>query len=245
MVAPGPEGWCSTLSILGVGLVLGLKHALDADHVAAVCTMVSERRGLWSGPLIGALWGVGHSLALLGAGVAVIVLQLHIGARLAATLELGVALMLIGLGANALWKVARGARVHVHVHEHGRRAHVHLHVHGRSLEHDPLSHHALRLGVRPLLVGMMHGLAGSAALMLVVLSTITSTPLALAYLAVFGIGSIGGMVAMSALIGLPLQLTAGRFARAHVTARMLAGALSLGLGILMAYEIGVAGRLLS
>ncbi len=231
--------WVSIGSVMVLGLVLGLKHALDADHVAAVATIVSERRNLLSSSLVGALWGVGHTLSLLIAGVAVIVLHVQIGARLALALEFGVAVMLIGLGANALRAVARGGRVHLHVHEHGGRLHWHPHTH--EPEGALPSHH--RIGVRPLLIGMVHGLAGSAALMLLVLSSIPSPLIGFAYIGVFGIGSIGGMLAMSVLVSLPAQLTAARFTRAHLAVRTLAALFSLGLGLSMAYRIGVVDRL--
>jgi sulfite exporter TauE/SafE len=231
--------WISIGSLMVLGLVLGLKHALDADHVAAVATIVSERRSWLSSSLVGALWGVGHTLSLLIAGVAVIVLHIQVGARLALALEFGVAVMLIGLGANALRAVARGGRVHLHVHEHDGRSHWHPHAH--ESEAALTSHH--RIGVRPLLVGMMHGFAGSAAVMLLVLASIPSPLIGFAYIGVFGIGSIGGMLVMSALVSLPARLTAARFARAHVAVRTLAALFSLGLGLSMAYQIGVVDGL--
>lgn len=240
----GMTGFWSTVSLLGVGLVFGLKHALDADHLAAVSTIVSERKSVRSASLIGVLWGIGHTISLLVAGMAVIVLHVEIGARTAQVLELGVAIMLIGLGTNTLRKLVRGARVHVHVHQHGQRAHIHVHVHDGSPEPSPHTHHGLQLGARPLLVGMVHGLAGSAGLMLLVLSTIPSPVLAFAYIVVFGLGSIGGMLFMSALLGLPAQLTAERFVRLNLAVRTAAGAFSVALGILMVYQIGIAGRLL-
>ncbi len=233
----------STMSLLGVGLLFGLRHALEADHLAAVSTIVSERKSLWSASLVGALWGLGHTIALLVAGVAVILLHVAISEHTARVLELGVALMLIGLGVNALRKLARGAQLHVHAHEHGGRVHVHPHLHDGSPEPMPETHHGFRLSARPLLVGMVHGLAGSAALMLVVLSTIPSPLVGFAYIAVFGLGSIGGMLGMSALVSLPVHLTANYFTRAHVTVRALAGVFSLGLGLFMAYEIGFVNGL--
>ena len=238
-----PKHLFSVASVLGVGLVFGLKHALDADHVAAVSTIVSERKSVLSSALVGAVWGVGHTLSLLVAGVAVIALHVQIGERMASALEFGVAIMLIVLGANALRRLIRGGRMHVHVHRHGDRAHVHPHAHERILEAAPHTHHAVRFGTRPFIVGMVHGLAGSATLMLLVLSTIPSAALAFAYIAVFGLGSIGGMCLMSALVSLPAQLTTERFAGANLAVRTLAGVFSVGLGMLMAYQIGIVDRL--
>lgn len=230
--------------ILGIGLVLGLKHALDADHLAAVSTIVSESRSLAKSAVIGALWGLGHTIALLVAGVAMLLLHVQIGARVQLALEFCVALMLIGLGANALGKLARGGHLHLHAHEHHGYVHIHPHLHDAAPAPTAHAHHGLQPGLRPLLVGMVHGLAGSAAVMLLVLSTLPSRLLGLVYIAAFGIGSIGGMLFMSTVIALPAWLTATRFRRVHVAVRTAAGVLSLGIGLFMAYEIGIVGGLL-
>jgi hypothetical protein len=233
----------TTISVVAFGFVLGLKHAIEADHLAAVSTIVSERKSLLSSMLVGGLWGIGHTISLFIAGILVIVLHVEIGARTALFLEFCVGLMLVALGANALGKLARGGHLHFHVHQHGGRAHVHPHIHDRELETDTHTHHGFRPGMRPLLVGMVHGLAGSAALMLLILSTLSSPLVGLAYIAVFGIGSIGGMMLMSALVSLPLYLTASRFTRVNLAMRALAGLFSLSFGLFMIYEIGVAGSL--
>lgn len=228
----------SNASILAFGFVLGLKHAIEADHLAAVSTIVSERKTLLSSTLVGGLWGVGHTISLLVAGVAVILLHLQIGERMALALEFGVGLMLIVLGLNTFRKLARGGHLHFHQHQHGGRRHAHPHLHGDAPENDFHSHHGFHLSARPIIVGMIHGLAGSAALMLLLLTTISSPLIGLIYIAVFGLGSIGGMMIMSALVGLPVYLTAQRFRRANLALRGLAGLFSLGMGLFMVYEIG-------
>jgi high-affinity nickel-transport protein len=128
------------------------------------------------------------------------------------------------------------------VHRHGAHSHLHAHAHTDASEPDPRSHH--RIGVRPLMIGMVHGLAGSAALMLLILSTIPAPAVGFAYIAAFGIGSIGGMLGVSALMSLPIHLTAHRFARAQVAVRTAAALFSLVFGIAMAYQIGVDDGLL-
>ena len=228
----------SNASILAFGFVLGLKHAIEADHLAAVSTIVSERKTLLSSTLVGGLWGVGHTISLLVAGVAVILLHLQIGERMALAREFGVGLMLIALGLNTFSKLLRGGHIHFHQHQHGGRRHAHPHLHGDAPDNDLHSHHGFRLSARPIIVGMVHGLAGSAALMLLLLTTISSPLIGLMYIAVFGLGSIGGMMIMSALVGLPVYLTAQRFRRANLAVRGLAGLFSLGMGLLMVYEIG-------
>jgi sulfite exporter TauE/SafE len=228
----------SAAPVLAFGFVLGLKHAVEADHLAAVSTIVSERKSLWASSLVGGLWGLGHTLSLLVAGVVVILFHFRVGERTERVLEFAVGLMLIALGANALRRLARGGRLHLHTHRHGGRKHIHPHIHDSEPDPDPHTHHGLRLGPRPLLVGMVHGLAGSAALTLLVLSTISSPVVGLIYLVVFGVGSAGGMMLMSALFGLPVYLTAARFTRAHLAVRALAGLFSLCLGLFTVYQIG-------
>ncbi|MFL6285769.1 MAG: urease accessory protein [Pyrinomonadaceae bacterium] len=228
----------SAAPVLAFGFVLGLKHAVEADHLAAVSAIVSERKSLWASSLVGGLWGLGHTLALLVAGVVVILFHFRVGERIERALEFAVGLMLIALGANALRRLARGGRLHLHTHRHGGRNHIHPHIHDSAPEPDPHTHHGLRLGPRPLLVGMVHGLAGSAALTLLVLSTISSPVVGLLYLVIFGVGSAGGMMLMSALFGLPVYLTAARFTRAHLAVRGLAGLFSLCLGLFTVYRIG-------
>ena len=233
-----------TATVLGLGFLLGVRHAVEADHLAAVSTIVSERKTLLSSSLVGGLWGLGHTLSLFVAGVAVILLQVRIDGRMALLFEFGVALMLVALGANALRKLARGGHIHFHQHRHGGRLHAHPHVHDAAPETDPHTHHGLRLGARPLLIGMVHGLAGSAGLMLLVLATISSPALGLLYIGVFGFGSIGGMMLMSVLVGLPLYLTARRFTRANFLVRALAGLFSLSMGLWMVYRVGFLEGLL-
>ncbi len=230
-----------TISILGLGFILGLKHALDADHLVAVSTIVSERKGFWSGSLVGALWGVGHTASLLAVGLLVIAFHFNIPERMAMGMEFAVALMLVGLGAQVLWKVHRGAVFHVHAHEHDHRLHIHPHLHevtsDASQDGPGEGHHDRQVGKKPVLVGMVHGMAGSAALMLIVLSTISSRPLALLYIGVFGVGSIGGMLLMSTLIGLPFRFTA-QHQRLNTIVRTTAGVVSLCFGLFLAYRIG-------
>ena len=229
-------------ALLGFGFLLGLRHALDVDHLAAVSTLVSTRRSLWSASLVGAVWGLGHTAALLLAALGVIALHAEIPATLARGLELCVALMLVGLGANLLRTLRRGGHVHLHVHTHDGHTHVHPHVHGPGAEDR---HQHARVGGRPFLVGLVHGLAGSAGLMLVVLATIPSPALAFAYVAVFGVGSIGGMMAMTSLLGVPFALATERFGRVERVLKTSAALASIGVGAALAWSIGIDAGLLS
>ena len=220
----------STFSVLLIGFMLGLQHAIEADHLAAVSTIVSEKKSLVTASLVGGLWGVGHTVSLFAVGVLVILLKLQISETTEARLEAVVGAMLILLGLNALRKLFKG-KMHVHVHEHGEREHVHIHAHKDSSEE---SHHGF--SARSVLIGMVHGLAGSAALMLLIVPTISSPLVGLLYILVFGVGSIGGMMAMSFLIGLPVQFTAERFAAANKAIRLVAGVFSFALGAVIVYD---------
>ncbi len=230
-----------SFTLLTTGFAIGLMHALEADHLAALSTIVGERKRWWSSSLVGGLWGVGHTTSLLLAGVLVLFFKLPISPRVESALEFCVGLMLIGLGVNALVKLARGGKLHLHQHEHGGHKHIHPHLHDKAAaaSHSPSdeSHHGFKIGVKPLWIGMLHGLAGSAALLMFgILTTIPSPLLGLVYIAVFGIGSIGGMMLMSSLLSLPFHLTAHRFTRLNGIVRVVAGMFSVGVGLLMLWE---------
>lgn len=240
-----------SLSIaLGLGFLLGLKHATEADHLVAVTTIVSEQRSVWRSMMVGVLWGIGHTAALFAAGLLIIVLHVAIPERIAALLELAVAAMITILGARILYLLLRDRRrLHVHTHTHDGRTHSHLHFHDREDEHRvsdadrhnaPAHHRGLR-GLRPVFIGVVHGLAGSAVLTLLVLTEIVgnggSRALGLAYLLIFGAGSIGGMLVMSALISLPFVFTANYFARINHPLRLIAGVASVAFGIYYAWQV--------
>jgi high-affinity nickel permease len=237
----------SALPLLGLGFVLGLKHATEADHLVAVSTIVSEHRSVWRSAAVGALWGLGHTASLFVAGAVLIALRVQIPEGVATALELLVALMIVLLGTRILYLVLRSRRdVHVHAHTHGGRTHTHLHFHERGDAHRAVDAHAVShawhkglWGWRPVAVGAVHGLAGSAALTLFVLAEVLrggSRLVGFAYLLVFGVGSIGGMLLMSTLIGLPFVLTAQRFRRVDTPVRLLAGAASILFGLYYAWQ---------
>ena len=195
----------SLVATLMLGFGLGLQHSLDADHVVAVSALVGRGRSLSHSAVVGALWGLGHTASLLVAAVAVIALRLTISPGVADALETCVGVMLIVLGGDLLVRALRGElRVHSHPHVHRGGMHRHLHVHVPPVathEHE----HAGPIR-RPFLVGVVHGLAGSAAVMLAVLGTIGNAWTALLYVLVFGCGTVTGMLALSSVIGVPFAL---------------------------------------
>ncbi len=227
---------------LALGLVLGLRHALDADHVAAVATLVEGQGALRRAALTGFVWGVGHAVTLGIVGGLLVALRVTVPERIALLFEFAVGLMLVGLGVRALLAGVRPS-LHVHPHEHDGVAHAHLHLH--AVRHDagstaaPHHHpHPLRGGLRPFLVGSLHGLAGTGALVLLVLTTLPTVFLGWLYLGIFGLGSIAGMLLMSLALGAPLALAHARANSLYVLLRLAAGAGSVGLGVLLCVRIG-------
>ena len=234
-----------TLSYLGLGFLLGLKHALDADHLIAVATIVNERKGIRHASMIGALWGLGHILALVIAGTLVLGLRLQIPDNVASIIELLVAMTLIVLGVQLLWKVHRGAILHIHAHEHDNHVHIHPHIHDQGAashahrNSNIVHHHGQAVNKKPFFIGLLHGMAGSASLLLMTVATIPSLSFGLLYIGMFGIGSLGGMVVMSILMSLPFSLMNKNFRNVAHTLSTITGLVSVGFGILLTLQIGV------
>src|SRR5438876_8564682 len=245
-----PLGMIPLLSIIALGFFLGMRHATDADHVVAVTTIVSRERTIRSSALIGILWGLGHTITIYIVGSLIILFGVVIPPRLGLTMELSVGLMLILLGILNLsgmmkW-IARNfadGQGHSHSHEGG-------HSHSPAAENRDRDAASLgwmdrtfgRIGLyqvlRPLVVGVVHGLAGSAAIALLVLTTIRVPALAIAYLLVFGIGTVAGMMLITAAIAVPFSMSGHRFARMNRFLATASGVVSLVFGLLIVYEMG-------
>lgn len=199
------------LGILVLGLFIGMQHALEADHVAAVSSIAAKQSSVRRIITHGAVWGVGHTLTLMLIAGGALLFGLVITDAVAGWLEFTVGLMLIGLGGNLVYTMIK-ERIHFHRHRHDDLTHFHAHSHkGETAPHDPNLHdhaHPKGLPVRTLLVGMMHGMAGSAALMVLTATTVGSVPMGFAYIVLFGLGSVVGMAVLSAFIAVPLTWTA-------------------------------------
>lgn len=226
-------------SLLVLGFVLGLRHALDADHVVAVSTIVVEERRPWRAALVGAVWGLGHAATMLVAGAVVLILGLRIPTAVEQLLEGLVGLMLIGLGLVTVWRFRR-RRVHLHAHSHGDYTHTHFHSHATGSSHAHSHDFYARRGLRSLLVGAMHGLAGSAAVTLLVLATVSRPLVGVVFIGLVGFGSLVGMVLISLALSLPLVLTAARWETAARGLALAAGVASVVVGLLLVIENGAA-----
>jgi ABC-type nickel/cobalt efflux system permease component RcnA len=237
------------LALLVMGLVFGLKHATEVDHVVAVTTIVSQNRNLLRSAMVGALWGVGHTAALLTTGIVVLFLRVTIPETVSNWLEFGVAVMILGLGTSALWRALRKrAEVHLHQHSHDDISHVHVHFHEPSTRHDESealahNHSVSAAGLKPVLIGTMHGLAGSGPLTLLVLTQIGSPWIGLLYLSLFGIGAILGMLLMSGLVGLPFVLTSRSLSGLHQRLQTSAAVVSIAFGVWYMHHTGFASGL--
>jgi high-affinity nickel permease len=268
----------SLIAILGFGFLLGMRHATDPDHVIAVSTIVSRERSIVKAGLIGALWGVGHTVTILTVGAAIILFGIAIPTRLGLTMEFSVGLMLILLGVLNLtgalaWITDKFSPSHpkvegshAHLHEHDAKLHIHWHTHVGDSQHHGESMapprwfdryaakanaraeaqanggNSTELGLfhtlRPLFIGLVHGLAGSAAVALLILSTIHNPKWAVLYLLIFGIGTVAGMMLITAVISLPFSFAGYRFAWLNRGLILGSGVLSLVFGLFVCYQIG-------
>jgi len=228
--------------ILGLGFLIGMQHALEADHVAAVSSIAARRTSVRDIVKHGLTWGLGHTITLFIFAGAAILLGHTIPEHLAAPLETVVGIMLVGLGAHVLWRLWRDG-VHFHRHRHGDgTAHLHLHSHGvDSVTHQRSCHdHRHGFRWRTLLVGLMHGMAGSAALLVLVVSQFANPLHGLFYILLFGIGSMLGMGALSTVIAVPLAVSARSLTWANRGLQAAVGIVTIGIGAMTIYSTALA-----
>jgi ABC-type nickel/cobalt efflux system permease component RcnA len=257
------------VSLLLLGFFLGMRHATDADHVIAIATIVSRQRTLRGSVLIGAAWGIGHTLTILAVGSAIILFGVVIPARVGLAMELAVGIMLVILGLLTLTGMGRVLRdaialgrpllehahghdlaVHDHAHAHGDYVHQHAHGHDAAdhshpADETPLARLDRSLGtlslyqwLRPLVVGIVHGLAGSAAVALLVLAAVRDPAWAIAYLVLLGAGTVAGMMLITVALAAPFAFSWSSLPRFNWQLRVASGLISLGFGLILIYEIG-------
>ncbi len=246
MIEAGTGVW----AILAIGMLLGLKHATDADHVVAVATFATEHGNVWRGMWVGASWGLGHTTPLLALGIVILLVKEALLDRyeaVAPVLEFGVGIMLVFLGAQVFYNLRRGT-LHAHAHQHGGHAHVHVHATHREGS-EPGNGNGLHEVLRPQFrlksyaIGIVHGLAGSAAVMLVLLPQIEVFWVGLGYLLVFGVGTIASMALITIALGVPFALTTGARQWQRGIAGV-AGAASLLFGLALMAEIATGMTLI-
>ncbi|WP_025038300.1 urease accessory protein [Bradyrhizobium sp. DOA9] len=227
--------------VLGLGLLLGMQHALEADHIAAVSSIAARRTNVVEIVKHGATWGLGHTITLFFFSGAALIFGYAIPPSLTQPLETAVGVMLILLGSDVLWRLWRD-RIHFHRHQHGSGVdHFHLHSHaGETTMHGVSSHdHKHNIRWRTLAVGLMHGMAGSAALLVLTVSQAPNSRDALLYMLLFGIGSMIGMAALSSVIAIPLVISARMLSWANRVLRLAVGCVAVGIGIMTIYSTAV------
>ena len=224
------------LTLLGLGFILGMRHALEADHAAAVASLALRNHSMSHTVRQGLAWGVGHAITLLAFSSVVLLLGSVIPARVAQVLEFGVGVMLVGLGLDVIRRL-RQDHMHVHVHQHDERPpHIHAHAHRQEFSLQAASHehpHPHGFPYRALLVGLMHGMAGSAALILLTLHTAISPAQAVGYIVVFGLGSTVGMGMLSLVMAIPLWYSGHSLTGINRALQMCVGCGTTVLGLIV------------
>jgi hypothetical protein len=228
--------------VLGLGFLLGMQHALEADHIAAVSSIAARRSDVRDIVKHGLTWGLGHTLTLFAFAGAAILLGHAIPDTLARPIEIAVGVMLVGLGAHVLWRLWRD-RVHFHAHHHGDGTR-HIHVHSHAGEYGPhrasAHQHAHGFRWRSLLVGLMHGMAGSAALLMLAVAQVANPAAGMAYVLLFGVGSMLGMGALSVVIAVPLAVSARWLTWANRALQAGVGAITIAIGAMTVYSTAFA-----
>jgi len=227
-------------SLLIFGFLIGMRHALEADHLAAVAAISTKEHSFKASIKHGAIWGVGHTSTLFFFGSIVIFMNTVISKQTADNLEFAVGIMLALLGLDVLRRVLK-ERIHYHTHQHENTdAHFHVHSHAGECKHTVSKHQHSheKFPYRTLFIGFMHGLAGSAALVLLTLETISSVPLSMLYILLFGVGSIVGMAALSIVIAIPLRASS-KLTWLHNSLQVCIGILTVGIGTSIIYQSNV------
>jgi high-affinity nickel-transport protein len=263
-----PGSATNLVSLLLLGFFLGMRHATDADHIVAIATIVSRQRTLRGSAMIGAAWGVGHTITIMVVGGAIILFGVAIPTRLGLSMEFAVGIMLFLLGVLTLTGAGRIVRAagnghsheprppadaHAHAHAHGDYIHSHVHGHDQenhghpevrtpiaSLDRSAFGYATLYQWLRPFVVGLVHGLAGSAAVALLVLTIIRDPVWAMGYLLLFGVGTIGGMMLITLALSAPFALTSFKLTRLNWQLRVASGLISFVFGLFLIYNLGFA-----
>ena len=225
----------SWLSILAFGFVLGIKHAIEPDHVIAVSTIAIQSKKLLRSTLAGVFWGIGHTATLFIIGIILILVKGEISGRWAMSLELLVGVMLIYLGVTSILSFKN---IHIHQHKHDEEVHKHIHSHRYQGSHEHIHQHSYTSYVKPMVIGLIHGLAGSAAMVLLTMSTVKTVWEGALYILIFGVGTIVGMLFFTTIIGIPFVLSAKKVGINKIFSQ-ITGIISTAFGIYYLYNIGI------
>jgi sulfite exporter TauE/SafE len=212
-------------SILSLGFILGIKHAIEPDHVIAVSTIASKSKKLWQSTLAGVFWGIGHTATLLIVGVILIVMKNEISDKVSMSLEFLVGIMLVYLGTMNIINFRK------------KKQHTHLHPHSEQTNNKTSY-------LKSTAIGLVHGLAGSAAMVLLTMTTVDSAWEAALYILVFGAGTIIGMLCFTTILGIPFVFSSRKYS-INRTLAVIAGVVSLVFGIYYMYNLGVTEGLFS
>ncbi|OAH52798.1 urease accessory protein UreH [Domibacillus aminovorans] len=225
----------SYLSILALGFVLGIKHAIEPDHIIAVSTIASQSKKLLRSSLAGVFWGIGHTATLFIVGIIFILMKDEIPAEWAMSLEFLVGIMLVYLGVTTILSFKN---IHIHEHEHDTEEHKHVHSHEHSGKHEHKHRHKNVSYLKSLLIGLVHGLAGSGAMILLTMSTVKSVWEGAIYILIFGAGTVVGMLFFTTIIGIPFVFSAKKRSL-NKTLTQITGVVSTVFGIYYMYNLGV------
>lgn len=224
-----------TIIMLGLGFLLGVEHAFEPDHIVAISSLISKEKNLKKTTILGAIWGVGHTTTLFLAGIIILTLKITIPETIALSLEFLVGLVIIFLGFYVIRDIIEKKK-HIHKHTHNGRTHTHIHSHKGTDQH---THYHQSFSV-----GLIHGLAGSAALMLLILSTFNSLIIGIIYILLFGIGSMVGMAIVGGLISIPFIYSSKKSRSINTVIQYGTGMISIGFGSYLLFKIGYLEGLL-
>jgi sulfite exporter TauE/SafE len=214
-------------SILGLGFLLGIKHALEPDHVIAVSTIASQSKKLWRSSLAGVFWGIGHTATLFLVGIVIILMKVQITDKWAMSLEFLVGIMLVYFGIAAIGSIKKYGNLHKHV-----QSHDHIGSHGHDHQHKKVSY------ANSMFMGLIHGLAGSAAMILLTMSTVNSVLMGAIYILVFGAGTVVGMLFFTTVIGIPFVLSSKKIG-INKALTQVTGVISTAFGVYYMYNLGI------
>ncbi|SDM64815.1 sulfite exporter TauE/SafE family protein [Bacillus sp. OK048] len=221
------------LSILALGFVLGIKHAIEPDHVIAVSTIATQSKKLLRSTLAGVFWGIGHTATLFIIGIILILMKGEIPEKWAMSLEFLVGIMLVYLGSTTILSLKN-----LHVHDHEGEEHIHVHSHMHDGQHKYIHQHKNVSYGKSMFIGLVHGLAGSGAMILLTMSSVKSVWEAAIYILIFGVGTVIGMLFFTTIIGIPFVFSAQKL-RLNKTLTQVTGVISVGFGIYYMYNLGI------